>query len=264
MDVGKAIILVVEDDMLVRMGAVDIVLCCGYGAVDASDAAEAIRTLESRTDIDLVFTDVQMPGRMDGIQLSHYICDRWPTVKLLVTSGATDVLGRDREELFAAPSLRLVGIDPRVHRYRSSRPDDTGLRSRLKITLMSWTGVLPEADFYCPLPYQPLEIMTEEAVAACASQDRPLDAVFEVIRLQLTLSDPDYARRIGLPDLTVDSFAGAYFAERERQDPFRWARKNLEEVECNKRSKTTVPWRYALLRMHEKLEAIVTRPGSRT
>ncbi len=129
--------------------------------------------------------------------------------------------------------------------------------SNLKITLMSWTGVLPEADFYCPLPYQPLEIMTEEAVAACASQDRPLDAVFDVIRLQLTLSDPDYARRIGLPDLTVDSFAGAYFAERERQDPFRWARKNLEEVERNKKSKTTVPWRYALLRMHAKLEAIV-------
>jgi CheY-like chemotaxis protein len=43
--------------------------------------------LESRSDIDLVFTDVQMPGTMDGIKLSHYIRDRWPPVKLLVASG---------------------------------------------------------------------------------------------------------------------------------------------------------------------------------
>lgn len=129
--------------------------------------------------------------------------------------------------------------------------------SKLKITLMSWTGVLPEADFYCPLPYLPLEIMTDEAVESCASQDRPLDVLFELIRAQLALSDPDYAQRIDLPNLTVETFADAYFAERNHQDPFRWARKNLEEVERNKRSKTTVPWRYALLRMHEKVEKIV-------
>lgn len=79
--------LVVEDSALIRMGAVDIVEASGYEALQAADADAAIRILESRDDIDLVFTDVQMPGTMDGIKLSHFIRERWPPVKLLVASG---------------------------------------------------------------------------------------------------------------------------------------------------------------------------------
>ena len=85
---GKPVVLVVEDSPMIRMGAVDLVLLAGYEALEAGDADEAIRVLESRDDIDLVFTDVQMPGTMDGVRLSHYIRDRWPPVKLIVASGA--------------------------------------------------------------------------------------------------------------------------------------------------------------------------------
>jgi len=85
---GKSVVLVVEDNTIVRMGAIDLVLTAGYEALEARDADEAIRFLESRDDIDLVFTDVQMPGTMDGIKLSHYIRDRWPPVKIMVASGA--------------------------------------------------------------------------------------------------------------------------------------------------------------------------------
>lgn len=88
---GKAIVLVVEDSPVIRMGAVDLVLSAGYETLQASCADEAIAILERRDDIDLVFTDVQMPGTMDGIKLTHYIRDRWPPVKLIVASGA-DVL----------------------------------------------------------------------------------------------------------------------------------------------------------------------------
>ncbi|WP_414815911.1 response regulator [Rhizobium sp. IY2] len=84
---GKAVVLVVEDSTIIRMGAVDLVLSAGYEALEARDADEAIRILESRDDVDLVFTDVQMPGTMDGIKLSHYIRDRWPPVRLIVASG---------------------------------------------------------------------------------------------------------------------------------------------------------------------------------
>ena len=87
MNNGKAVVLVVEDSTIIRMGAVDLVLSAGYEALEACDADEAIRVLESRDDVDLVFTDVQMPGTMDGIKLSHYIRDRWPPVKLIVASG---------------------------------------------------------------------------------------------------------------------------------------------------------------------------------
>jgi CheY-like chemotaxis protein len=84
---GKPVVLVVEDSTIIRMGAIDLVVSAGYEALEARDADEAIRILESRSDIDLVFTDVQMPGTMDGFKLSHYIRERWPPVKLLVASG---------------------------------------------------------------------------------------------------------------------------------------------------------------------------------
>lgn len=87
MNNGRAVVLVVEDSTMIRMLAVGLVLSAGYEALEASDADEAIRFLESRDDIDLVFTDVQMPGTMDGVRLSHYISGRWPPVKLLLVSG---------------------------------------------------------------------------------------------------------------------------------------------------------------------------------
>ena len=70
------------------MGAVELVLSAGYEALETENADGAIRILESRDDIDIVFTDVQMPGTMDGVKLSHYIRDRWPPVKLIIASGA--------------------------------------------------------------------------------------------------------------------------------------------------------------------------------
>ena len=87
MNQGKHVVLVVEDSPIIRMGAVELVLSAGYEALQARDADEAIRILESRSEIDLVFTDVQMPGTMDGIRLSHYIRERWPPVKLILASG---------------------------------------------------------------------------------------------------------------------------------------------------------------------------------
>jgi len=89
MNNGKAVVLIVEDSIIIRMGAVDLVKSAGYEALEASDADGAISILEQRDDIDLVFTDVQMPGTMDGIKLSHFIHNRWPPVKLIVASANT-------------------------------------------------------------------------------------------------------------------------------------------------------------------------------
>ncbi|ESY90282.1 chemotaxis protein CheY [Mesorhizobium sp. LNHC229A00] len=69
------------------MGREFLVVHAGYDALEASNAEEAIRLLEARTDIVLVFTDVGMPGTMDGIKLAHHIRNRWPPVKLIVASG---------------------------------------------------------------------------------------------------------------------------------------------------------------------------------
>jgi CheY-like chemotaxis protein len=87
----RPVVLVVEDEALVRLNAVEMIEEAGFDAVEAANADKAISILESRDDIRFVFTDVQMPGSMDGLRLAHVIRDRWPPIKLIVTSGHTTV-----------------------------------------------------------------------------------------------------------------------------------------------------------------------------
>src|SRR3954466_16250266 len=80
-------VLVVEDEMVLRMRAVDIVEDAGFCPVQAVNADEAISILEPRSDISLLFTDIQMPGSMDGLKLAHAVHDRWPGIKIILVSG---------------------------------------------------------------------------------------------------------------------------------------------------------------------------------
>jgi DNA-binding NtrC family response regulator len=82
-----AIVLIVEDDMMLRMRAVDMVEDAGYTPLEALDAAEAVAILESRSDVALMCTDIQMPGQMDGVGLAHAVHERWPAIKIIVVSG---------------------------------------------------------------------------------------------------------------------------------------------------------------------------------
>ena len=80
-------VLIVEDEMVLRMRAVDIVEDAGFNPVEAVNADEAMAILESRSDISLLFTDIQMPGTMDGLKLAHAVHDRWPGIKIILVSG---------------------------------------------------------------------------------------------------------------------------------------------------------------------------------
>jgi CheY-like chemotaxis protein len=82
-----AVVLVVEDEMLLRMRTVDMVEDAGFTSVEAVDADEAVAILESRSDIALLFTDIQMPGSMDGLKLAHAVHERWPPIKIILVSG---------------------------------------------------------------------------------------------------------------------------------------------------------------------------------
>ena len=84
---NRAVVLVVEDQPLIRFNAVELVNSAGFEAIGAKNADEAIQILHARPDIHLVFTDVEMPGTMDGIRLTHYIRTRWPKIYLIVASG---------------------------------------------------------------------------------------------------------------------------------------------------------------------------------
>ncbi len=76
-----------EDEMVLRMRAVDIVEDAGFTAVEAVNADEALSILESRSDISLLLSDIQMPGSMDGLKLAHAVHERWPSIKIILVSG---------------------------------------------------------------------------------------------------------------------------------------------------------------------------------
>jgi CheY-like chemotaxis protein len=84
-------ILVVEDDPLILMMALGIIEDEGYIVLKASDADEAMVLLERSSEIGIVFTDIEMPGSMDGLELATCIRERWPDIKILVTSGGVRV-----------------------------------------------------------------------------------------------------------------------------------------------------------------------------
>jgi CheY-like chemotaxis protein len=83
----KSVILIVEDEPLVRLCAVTTMEDAGLEVLEAATADEAIEILERRSDISVVFTDVHMPGSMDGLKLAHAVRNRWPPIRIIVTSG---------------------------------------------------------------------------------------------------------------------------------------------------------------------------------
>jgi CheY-like chemotaxis protein len=87
----RPMVLVVEDDPMIMLGAVQMFEAAGAEALVAFTADEALKHLQIRNDIQLVFTDCMMPGDLDGLQLAQIIRNRWPTIEIIVVSGAVDV-----------------------------------------------------------------------------------------------------------------------------------------------------------------------------
>ncbi|MEN0614529.1 FAD-NAD(P)-binding protein [Klebsiella indica] len=170
----------------------------------------------------------------------------------------------------------LSGIDAAmavaVQHGSFSEPDDDTLIFRLndgceslKIVLMSRSGILPEADFYCPIPWEPLQIVTQHALdqEIAVGADGLLDRVFNLIAQEIALADPHWSEEIALCDLDADTFSETWFYQRQQKNPFHWAQANLKEVERNKRERYTVPWRYVILRLHEAVQTIVPHLNDR-
>jgi CheY-like chemotaxis protein len=84
---SRPVVLIVEDEVLLRWTAVAIIEDAGFDVVEAGTGIEAISVLEKRSDIRTVFTDVEMPGSFNGIQLAYLIRTRWPSIGIMATSG---------------------------------------------------------------------------------------------------------------------------------------------------------------------------------
>src|ERR1700737_4221481 len=85
--IRRPIVLIVEDEFLLRMNAAESIGDAGFDVVEAGNADEAIAILEARPDIHVVFTDIQMPGSMDGLKLAQFVRGRWPPTKIVETRG---------------------------------------------------------------------------------------------------------------------------------------------------------------------------------
>jgi len=232
----------------------------GHRVIDVKLEKNSIRVDVSRQDGSLEqtsFDHVVMATGHDWPERTEtkpgYFVSPWPAANLDTIGDVTvGVLGTSLSGIDAVVSVAtsrgsfLLDDTMTLQYHTEAKPG-------FHIAMMSRKGLLPEADFYCPIPYEPLTIFTEAEVERLVNSkpDRLLDELFELFRRQLFASDPEYAEKIGLGMLTVETISNAYFAERDSYDPFTWAALNLGEAKTNKATKTTVPWRYTILRMHE-------------
>ena len=149
-------VLIVEDEMILRMRAVDIVEDAGFNPVEAVNADQAISILESRSDISLLFTDIQMPGSMDGLMLAHAVHDRWPTIKIILVSGqmkpsdaerpadsrffgkplGVDQMITELQAMVGAGALRIVPGTANVA-FSSTEPIASSPRSAQEVVLLA-------------------------------------------------------------------------------------------------------------------------------
>ena len=130
------VVLVVEDEPIIRMNAVEILAENGYATAEAADAAGALEILADRSDVRVLFTDVNMPGELTGVELAAEVHARWPNVLLLVTSGHAMLSNADvpdhgdfvQKPYGAAELLRrvrsLLAVSPAAHSARDGGNSD--------------------------------------------------------------------------------------------------------------------------------------------
>ncbi|EDL48790.1 response regulator [Erythrobacter sp. SD-21] len=108
---SDAVILVVEDEILIRMDVVDQLTGLGYSVIEASTGCEALETLTTGDGVCILFTNVDMRGDLDGIMLAHEVCRTRPEIGIIVTSGKT-ALGEDAlpegSRFYSKPYMRAT------------------------------------------------------------------------------------------------------------------------------------------------------------
>jgi two-component sensor histidine kinase len=191
-------VLVVEDEMMLRMRAVEIVEDAGFIPVEAVNADEAFAILESRSDIELLFTDIQMPGSMDGLKLAHAVHERWPAIKIILVSGKP--MPTDAEK---PASSRFFGKPLEMERMIGEMQDMIG-RGSLRIV---------QADIP-PMPAKPAQNGTrrisEKSRAEDSTDNEFLTAENDSLRLLL--------EQAGIDAKALLAQAGIDAREREAAD----------------------------------------------
>lgn len=241
--------------------------CRVLDAVSAADGMTlTIRSrrgavVEARFDHVVLATGHQWPAEPEV--RPGYFLSPWPASALhALPPTCVGIRGSSLTAIDAAVALAVTHgtfVENGTRLIYKPAPDTEGFH----MTMLSRKGLLPEADFYFPIPYEPLSICTAEAIERIVEAGENgeggnfLDQAFALFKAELAAADPDYAAQVQLETLDLEDFCDAYFAPRLAADPWQWAQDNLAETERNYARAHTVPWRYAVLRMHEVIELLV-------
>ena len=130
---APATILVVEDEVLVRMGIVDDLVWAGHSVIEAANADEALSVLEAGKPVDVVFSDIHMPGTLDGLGLMQIVRRRFPSVRVILTSGlelpSPDILG-DEAAFIPKPYAAGIVLDLVGRVQARRRSEEHGLHAK--------------------------------------------------------------------------------------------------------------------------------------
>jgi CheY-like chemotaxis protein len=113
----RPVILIVEDEVIIRSVVSEYLRDCAFTVIEAANAAEAVAVLSTQTDIDLVFSDITMPGAMDGLGLARWIHEKRAEIPILLTSGAAPMLnasGPFTDERFIRKPYLLEEIEDQI------------------------------------------------------------------------------------------------------------------------------------------------------
>ncbi len=244
--------------------AVDVrIRCHVVDAVSEPDAmcltvrARSGETSEVRFDHVVLATGHQWPE--DPQVRPGYFLSPWPATALAaIPPCRVGIRGTSLSAIDAAVALAVTNGDFTEEGDGALTYVPAQGTEEFHMTMMSRKGLLPEADFFAPLPYDPLAICTPKAMEALIAADGLLlEPAFTLFKQELMAADPGYAAEIGLAEAELEEFCERYFAARANTDPFCWAEANLAAAARDYAAEHTVPWRYAILRMHEVLALIV-------
>ncbi|MGJ8572935.1 MAG: FAD/NAD(P)-binding protein [Hoeflea sp.] len=177
----------------------------------------------------------------------------WPYTKIeALPEGTIGVLGSSLSAIDVVVALGHAHGQFEEHSGRITwLPNE--IETDLRVTMVSRNGVMPEGDFYYPFPYEPLQHLTEDAVAKeiAKGKDGLLQRSFALLCAELDAADPEYLEHLGKEARTLEGFAPGYFASRREIGGLPAVKDNLAEMRKLMRERETVPHRYALLRGHE-------------
>ncbi|MCZ4344866.1 FAD/NAD(P)-binding protein [Devosia neptuniae] len=175
-------------------------------------------------------------------------------------------LGRDRAALILGSSLSAIDAAVSIaSRYGRFEGDEENLSYKplsdkpLRIVMASRKGTVPDADFFYPIPEEPLMIFTPARLDLLRKEGQKglLAKAFKLFKQQLASDDPDFLNRLDVKRFTPESFGKAYLAMRKARQGFDAIAENLEQSRRDYRARRVIMWRYTLMRAHEVFGEIV-------